>query len=191
MEQGRALIAAAQVTAAQRLKKELERLSLPACCVSSAQEARTALEAEDFSMLLIMLPLPGDGTQLALYAARNTACAVLLIDRAENAEEGSVLKARQSGALFLPKPLSRERLAMALEDAAAIHRRIVYLHQEKANLERKMQEIGTVERAKYLLMQTLGMTEAQAHRLIEKQAMDDRQTRAEVALRILKTYGNP
>ncbi len=39
-------------------------------------------------------------------------------------------------------------------------------------------------------MQTLGLTEAQAHRLIEKQAMDERQTRAEVAMRILKTYEN-
>jgi len=33
------------------------------------------------------------------------------------------------------------------------------------------------------------MTEAQAHRYIEKQAMDQRMGKSEIALGILKTYG--
>ena len=44
-----------------------------------------------------------------------------------------------------------------------------------------------VDRAKCALIQYLGFTEPQAHRYIEKQAMDLRQTRREVAESILKS----
>lgn len=190
MEEERALIAAGQETVARRLAEELDAQSVPSHCVFSVQEARDALNEGAYAILLICLPLPGDGERLALDAAGCSDCAILLIAREECQDEEPVRRAREAGALFLPRPLKRERLAFALESAACIHRRIAYLKKENALLQRKMKELRSVERAKYLLTQTLGMTEAQAHRFIEKQAMDARQTRAEVALRILKTYEN-
>ena len=45
-----------------------------------------------------------------------------------------------------------------------------------------------VARAKCALMQSLKMTEAEAHRYIEKQAMDLRLSKREVAENILKIY---
>ena len=45
-----------------------------------------------------------------------------------------------------------------------------------------------IDRAKCVLIQYLTMTEPQAHRYIEKQAMDTRTTRREVAQQILRTY---
>ena len=45
-----------------------------------------------------------------------------------------------------------------------------------------------VDRAKCALIQYLHMSEPDAHRYIEKQAMDLRITRQEVAEEILKTY---
>ena len=190
MERGKALIASAQEETARKMIRELAGLHLTAQAAFSAPEARNALKTGDFSILMIVLPLPGDGAQLALDAARHTDCAVVLIGREEMREETGVQKARESGALFLVRPLRRETLSFVLECALAIHRRVAFLQEKNALLKRQMREIGAVERAKYLLMQTLGLTEAQAHRLIEKQAMDERQTRAEVAMRILKTYEN-
>lgn len=58
------------------------------------------------------------------------------------------------------------------------------------NLQRKIDEIQLVSRAKLLLMEKLGNTESDAHRFIEKQAMDLRKTRAEVARGIIETYDN-
>ncbi|MGB4438219.1 MAG: ANTAR domain-containing protein, partial [Sedimentibacter sp.] len=52
----------------------------------------------------------------------------------------------------------------------------------------KIEEIRIVTRAKCVLIQYLNMTENQAHRYIEKQAMDMRTTREEISLSILKTY---
>ena len=46
------------------------------------------------------------------------------------------------------------------------------MEQKTASIEEKMAEIRLVNRAKWLLIQQHGMTEAEAHRFIEKQAMD-------------------
>lgn len=45
-----------------------------------------------------------------------------------------------------------------------------------------------VDRAKCLLIQYRGLTEEQAHRAIEKQAMDTRQTRVAVAQTVIDHY---
>ena len=52
----------------------------------------------------------------------------------------------------------------------------------------KGEEIRLVDRAKCALIQYLGMSEATAHRYIEKQAMDLRKTKVQIAEGILKTY---
>ncbi len=51
-----------------------------------------------------------------------------------------------------------------------------------------MEETKLVNRAKCVLIQNLKLTESQAHRYIEKQAMDTRQTKKEIAQKILTTY---
>ena len=47
-----------------------------------------------------------------------------------------------------------------------------------------------VNRAKYALIQYLGMTEEQAHKYIEQQAMNQRISKRTAAENILKTYEN-
>ncbi len=51
-----------------------------------------------------------------------------------------------------------------------------------------MEEIRLVNRAKWILIDVLGMSENDAHRYIEKQAMDRCVTKAEVARGIISTY---
>ena len=51
-----------------------------------------------------------------------------------------------------------------------------------------MEEIRCVNRAKWLLIRELKMDEPDAHRYIEKQAMDRCVTKREVAEEIIKTY---
>ena len=55
-------------------------------------------------------------------------------------------------------------------------------------IEEKMEEIRLVNRAKWLLIECLSMTEADAHRYIEKTAMDTGSKRREVAESIIRTY---
>ena len=51
-----------------------------------------------------------------------------------------------------------------------------------------MNEIRLVNRAKWLLISELKMTESDAHRYIEKQAMDLRISKREVAENVIRTY---
>lgn len=60
--------------------------------------------------------------------------------------------------------------------------------QKNPTGKKSADEIRLIERAKEVLIEYLKMTEAQAHRYIEKQAMDMRITRREVAESIIKTY---
>ena len=66
------------------------------------------------------------------------------------------------------------------------------MEQRQLTVEKKMEQIRLVNRAKLLLMQCLGMTETDAHRYIEKQAMNLRLSKSQVAQNIIRTYGgNP
>ena len=70
----------------------------------------------------------------------------------------------------------------------ASRKRVSYLENENLRLQKKIDEIRLVDRAKCILIQYLQMTEAQAHKYIEKQAMNLRQSRLQTAESILKTY---
>ena len=72
----------------------------------------------------------------------------------------------------------------------ACERQMAALRQENADLLRRMDALRTIDRAKYLLMQYLGMSEAQAHRYIERQAMNLRVSKKVIAEHIRKTYDN-
>ena len=62
------------------------------------------------------------------------------------------------------------------------------IRRENLMLHKKLDDIKIINRAKAILMQYLSMTEQQAHRYLEKQAMDLRITRVEVAKNLLSTY---
>ena len=107
--------------------------------------------------------------------------------RAETADEIAE-KVEDVGVMVLGKPLGRAMFYQALKMVAAARRRVLGLKQENRKLQSKIEEIRLVDRAKCMLIQYLSMTESQAHRYIEKQAMDRRITRGEVARSILGLY---
>ena len=55
-------------------------------------------------------------------------------------------------------------------------------------MEEKMKEIRLINRAKWVLIDELKMSEADAHHYIEKQAMDRCVSRREIAEEIISTY---
>ena len=56
------------------------------------------------------------------------------------------------------------------------------------SVEEKMEEVKVVNRAKWLLIDQLKMTEPSAHRYIEKTAMDRCVSKREIAEIIIRTY---
>jgi len=62
------------------------------------------------------------------------------------------------------------------------------LQKENRELKQKIEDIRIIDRAKYVLISRLNLSEEEAHRAIEKQAMDMRTSKKSIAEDILKTY---
>lgn len=153
-----------------------------------AASARRALLENRFDIVIVNTPLPDEfGTALALDACADSGAGVLLLVRAELFPQVNE-QASPGGVLTLPKPLSQTLVSQSLTLLRGTRERLRRMEQKTATLEEKMQEIRLVNHAKWVLIEQLKMTEEQAHKYIEKQAMDRCITRRAVAENILSTY---
>lgn len=160
----------------------------PITIASDVTKARRYLLENQFDLVLINTPLPDDfGTRLALDICADSGTGVLLLVKAEHYPD---LNARVSpyGVLTLSKPISAQMLLQSLVLLCGTRERLRRMEQKTASIEEKMEEIRIVNHAKWLLIEQLKMTEKEAHRYIEKQAMDRCVTRRAVAEKILTTY---
>lgn len=155
---------------------------------STGCEARRTLMEMPFDIVIINTPLSDEfGHDLALTITEKYSSGVMLIIKSEMADEISS-KVEDYGVFVIPRPISKNFFYQALKFVSASRTKILGLENENIKLQNKIEEIRLVNRAKCVLIQYLNMTEPQAHRYIEKQAMDMRSTRKEVAKDILKTY---
>ena len=156
-------------------------------CISASEARRRILES-DFDLVLINAPLPDElGHDLALDIARSTTSGVLLLVKNDLADSVSA-RVEEDGVFVVPKPLSRPLFYQALRLVNAARMRVFGLQKENRKLLQKIEDIRLIDRAKCVLIATLGMTEPQAHAYIEKQAMNRRVTKREISESILKTY---
>ena len=154
----------------------------------NGSEARRILIENSYDIIIINTPLADEfGHDLALYASTNTVSGLILIVKSEIYEE-ICDRVEDYGILVLSKPLSRQTFYSAVKLVSATQKRLLILEKENMKLQKKIEEIRLVDRAKCVLIQYLNMTEAEAHRYIEKQAMDMRKTKKTIAENILNTY---
>ncbi|MDY3618848.1 ANTAR domain-containing response regulator [Agathobaculum sp.] len=152
----------------------------------SGAEARRALVDRDFDLVLVNAPLSDEfGHELAQTAAHRSLAGVLLLTKAEIADAVSE-KVEDDGVFVLPKPLNRALMHQALRMARAARSRLTGLQSENRRLQKRIADIRLVDRAKCVLIECCGMSEPDAHAYIEKQAMDRRQTKCEIAEDILR-----
>ncbi|MGN0999050.1 MAG: ANTAR domain-containing response regulator [Faecousia sp.] len=160
----------------------------PVSYAGNVAAARRELLGRTYDFVIINAPLPDDfGTRLAIDAVSGTSTAVLLLARAEMIGQIDE-KVTPQGVFTLSKPTSTQSLQQALKWMAASRERLRKMEKKATSIEEKMEEIRLVNRAKWLLIEQLKMTEADAHHYIERQAMDRCISRREIALGIIKTY---
>lgn len=154
----------------------------------SVSAARREMTAQSFDMVIVNAPLPDEtGNRFAIDAAQRPGCVVLLLVRSEDSEEAAA-RMTPHGVFTLPKPISAQTMRRGCQWLAAARERLRQTEKKTSTLEEKMEEIRLVNRAKWLLIEQLKMTEPEAHRYIEKQAMDRCTTRKEIARGIITTY---
>ena len=153
----------------------------------TAGEARRMLLETSADIVIINAPLRDEfGTQLAQNLADDNLAVILLVPG--ESYDQVCYKVEDDGVLTLGKPLSGQALQTAIRLATALRAKLLKLDKKNQALQEKMQDIRTVNRAKWLLMEQLRMTENEAHYYIEKQAMDMRLSRREVAENIIRSY---
>ena len=163
-----------------------ERSFSPITKAPDVSSARRCLLERSYDLLIINAPLPDEfGHELCADAVEKTDAGVLLLAKAAAAEQllGAMSDA---GVLLLSKPFSNTLFLQAIHIAAASNHRLLRLRQENAKMQEKIAQVRLVSRAKCCLIEREGMTETDAHRLIEKRAMDTRMSRGEVAQEILE-----
>ncbi len=160
----------------------------PVCAAGSVSEARRALLERPFDIVVISTPLPDEfGTKLAMHVVDSSSAGVLLLVGAEHYPDISV-HLSPYGILTLQKPTTPQLILQSLQLLCGTRERLRKMEQKTASIEEKMAEIRLVNRAKWLLIDREGMTEQDAHRFIEKQAMDRCVTRRTVADQIIARY---
>ena len=160
----------------------------PTHFVSNISAAKRALAERAFDFVIINSPLPDDiGTRFAIDTGSSKETVVLLMVRAELQEE-IYDKVAEHGVFVLPKPTSKPTMAIALSWLSSAREKLRKTEKKTLSIEEKMEEIRIVNRAKWILIRELKLDEPEAHRYIEKQAMDRCISRRIVAEEIIKTY---
>lgn len=155
---------------------------------ASASEARRKFDYTDYDLTIINAPLPDEfGSELALDIAEKSLSAILFLAKADLLEQIQD-KLAVTGAFVVGKPINKQVLLQSIPFVLNSKQIIGTLREQNKALKKKMDDVKVMERAKYCLIQYLGFDEKQAHRYIQKQAMDLRISQRTVADNILKTY---
>ena len=158
--------------------------------LSTGSEARRALLGRDYDLVLINAPLRDEsGIDLALQIASQGLSQAILVVKSEHFD-GISAKCEGYGVLTIAKPVNKSIFWSALKLAGATRSRLRQMQDENNRLKQTIEDIRIIDRAKCLLISYLSMSEQDAHRYIEKQAMDMRTTRRAIAEGILRTYEN-
>ena len=160
----------------------------PVQIVGNVSSAKRALAERDFDFVIVNSPLPDeDGMRFSIDSSAGKNTVVLLLVRSEQYEE-FFDRSAGFGVFLLSKPLARSSVTLALHWLASARERLRQTEKKVLSVEEKMDEIRLVNRAKWLLISELKMSEPDAHRYIEKQAMDRCVPRSRIAEEIIQTY---
>jgi two-component system, response regulator PdtaR len=168
------------------LKEMLEEEGFDVVGEASDGEAAIRLASERRPDLVIMdIKMPGmDGLTAAERIVSEELSAVLILTAFS--QRDLVQRAADAGAIaYLVKPFQKSDLVPAIEIALARHAELAAVRKETQDLTQQLETRKLVDRAKGRLMDSSGMTEADAFRHIQKRAMDERRSMRDVAEEIL------
>ena len=185
----RALLVSGSEAQTQRISALLTRARIvPFNHAAGARQALEQFDAGGIDGVLIAEPIAGSsGQELALQLKKRHCMAVLLLAAPEHADAAAVLL-EQSGVLVLPIDAPESLIVQTIRLLTAVRIQLEQMQHKTEKLEAKVADIRIINRAKLLLVQHLQMTETEAHKYIEKQAMDTSMRRRTIAENIIRTY---
>lgn len=166
----------------QRFSALMEQERVARCLICrSGDQVRRLLDKQQ-TYCVVCSPRLTDGPAEWLYQDLPPTCALLLVGPQH------VLDACSSDDVFkLATPIRREEAVSTVRLLIQFGHRVErLLHSRRSTLEQEL-----VERAKNLLMERKGLSEEEAHRLLQKRSMDTGARLVQTARRILREYERP
>jgi two-component system, response regulator PdtaR len=158
--------------------------------LKSVDNAQKLILQEDFDLVIVNAPLRDEsGENFSRRLASKGISQVILLVKNELFASFSAAY-EDDGVFTISKPVDKTIFLSALSLAKSSQNRIKRIQNENAQLKQQIEDIRIIDRAKCILISIMKMNEQEAHRYIEKQAMDIRSTKRIVAEGILKLYEN-
>lgn len=146
--------------------------------VALAEELKPDLVVMDVKMPLM------DGISAAEILTKKKVAPVVLLTAFSQRE--LVERASEAGALaYVVKPFTPNDLIPAIDIALGRYAQIQALEEEVADMAERLETRKVLDRAKGILNNTMGLTEPEAFRWIQKASMDRRLTMKEVAQTVI------
>ncbi len=161
--------------------------------VGEAPDARTAVNmAREIRPDVVIMDIrfendDFDGIEAARILMEERVAPVLLLSA--YSDKDLIQRAKEAGVMgYLVKPFREADLPPAIEVAMANFQEWLRLEKEAKDLKEALETRKLVERAKGILMDRHGLSEAEAYRRIQKMSMDNRRPMKEVAEAIILAY---
>lgn len=156
--------------------------------VSNAGEARRILQERTYDFVIVNAPLRDEfGTRLCIDSSVNSGT-IAVIFAASDIYEEITQKTSHHGVFIIRKPSSQQTIRQAISLLVSAREKIRAVEKKAGKAENKLEEIRIVNKAKWFLIDNEDMTENEAHKYIEKLAMDSGITKKQASQIIIDRY---
>jgi AmiR/NasT family two-component response regulator len=189
MERTRIIIADDESLIRMDLREMLTNLGY--LVVGEVADGRSAVnQARELrpDIIIMDIKMPDmDGIEAAKTLTEERIAPVVLLSA--YSQRDLVQRAREAGVVaYLVKPYREEELAPAIEVALARFQEFKELESQVTDLQTALETRKLVDRAKGILMDKQGLSEAEAFRKIQKMSMDNRKPMKDVAEAIILAH---
>lgn len=183
------LIVSSSINDTLWIRQDIERLRISNInVVKSVMEARRILASHFYDLLIIDISvLDNDSVCFARDSLEVKANQILMLTDLDNVDKFEE-NLEKYGIFTLGVPCSHDMLYGCLKMIEAAFNRMHMAQLDNENLRKKIEDLKTIYQAKSLLMEKCHCTEEEAHKLIERSAMENRVTKIEISEKIIEKY---
>ena len=156
--------------------------------VFSIAKAKEQISTDIYSLVVINCPLIEEyGDDFALWVALNSSAGVVVFMKKELSSMKRV-NLEDMGVFVASKPAKEKHIIRILRYTSISRNRNASISEENCKLQQRLSNVKVINKAKWKLVEKMSITEDDAHKYIERNAMNRHIKKADMAKLILKYY---